>query len=397
MTTTNGPSDPQSTHQTADSAPRTSSDQALAEPLGQAPNGSGAEPAAQPGTGGGPKSPPWKLLISGLLIALVMTTIMVTTYVQAEHGVVAHNLPWGQVGQSSLTSAVQQKVSLKIHTYANQSDLETAANHTKIYGGFVASTNTLIISEAASLWAPGTMPAYYEEAAKAQGQTLSTPVVINKLPKQDPLGSVPGLVGFVLTVAGYLASTMAMQRTGRASARRRVLSLICYAIIASLVFNLIVGPILGAYPNVGSNFWPLWGEFALMCLTAALLAATLQSLIGPFGTLATVVILVFFGNPSTGGVNGTAYLPPFWQFLGPILPPWNGMTLIRNTLYFHGNAITQQLIVLSIYVIVGAALVTVFSWGRLLWWRGPKSRPRPPRHQAISPQEEVGVAAVPPG
>jgi hypothetical protein len=240
------------------------------------------------------------------------------------------------------------------------------------------------------------MPAYYEKAAKAQGQKLTTPVVINKLPQQDPEGSVPGLVTFVLLVAAYLAATLALQRTGTASARRRVLSRICCAVIAGLVFNLIVEVILGAYPNVGSNFWPLWGELALMCIAVALLAARLQSLIGPIGTLVTVIIVVFFGNPSTGGVNGTAYLASFWQFLGPILPPWNGMTLIRNTLYFHGNAIIQQLIVRSIYVVVGAALVTIFSRGRLLWWRGPKSS-RPPRRRAITPQEQVGIAAVPPG
>jgi hypothetical protein len=58
-------------------------------------------------------------VIVGLLIALVMTSIMVSTYVGAEHGVVAHNLPWGVTGSSSLTTAVQQKVDLQIHNYAN--------------------------------------------------------------------------------------------------------------------------------------------------------------------------------------------------------------------------------------------------------------------------------------
>lgn len=377
------------------STSRTGDEQA-AELLRQATDGSGPERAAK-GEAAEDKSPRWRLLIVGLVIALVMTTIMVTTYVQAEHAVVAHNLPWGQVGQSPLTTAVQKNVSLKIHSYSSQQDLENAANKTTVYGGFVAQTNTLVISEAASLWAPGVMPAYYEKAARAQGVKLGIPKVINKLPEQDPEGVVPGLVTFVLLVAGYLASTLAMQRTGRAAAQRRVSSLLLYSVVAGLVFNVIVGPILGAYPDVGSNFWPLWGEFALMCLAVALLAATLQSAIGPIGTLVTVIIVVFFGNPSTGGVNGTAYLPPFWQFLGPILPPWNGMTLIRNTLYFDGNAITQQIIVLSVYVIVGAILVTIFSWGRLLWWRGPKGPDRAPRSEAISPQEEVGVAAVPPG
>jgi hypothetical protein len=128
----------------------------------------------------------------------------------------------------------------------------------------------------------------------------------------------------------------------------------------------------------------------------AMLAATLQSLIGPMGTLVTVILVIFLGNPTTGGVNGTAYLPSFWQFLGPILPPWNAMTLIRNTLYFGGRATTQQIIVLCLYAVVGAALVTIFSWGRLLWWRGPKGAGRTKQHDAISPAEEVGIAAIPP-
>jgi hypothetical protein len=348
-------------------------------------------------------------VISGLLIALVMTTIMVTTYVQSQHGVVAHNLPWGEVGQSPLTAQVQKSVSLDLKSYPSLSAMEQAARETKIYGGFVASTNTIMISEASSLWAPGAMPAAYlkaaKEAAKVQGrklgpaqvQNLGTPVVVNKLPKQDPEGVVPGLVPFVLLVAGYLGSTLAMQRTGAAAAHRRVALLAGYAVVAGLVFNVIVGPILGAYPDVGTNFWPLWGEFALMCLAVALVTATLQSAIGPIGTLVAVAVLVFFGDTSTGGANGTAYLPPFWQFLGPILPPWNGVTLIKNTLFFDGNAITQPIIVLSLYVVVGVALVTYFSWGRLLWWRGPKGTEGPKRREEISPAEQIGVAAVPPG
>jgi hypothetical protein len=40
-----------------------------------------------------PRPPSWRALITGLLIALVMTTIMVTTYVTAQHAVVARDLP----------------------------------------------------------------------------------------------------------------------------------------------------------------------------------------------------------------------------------------------------------------------------------------------------------------
>jgi hypothetical protein len=112
------------------------------------------------------KAPMWGPLLIGLLIALVMVTIMATTYISANHPVVAHNLPWGVTGSSPVTTEVQQSVSLDIHQYATQADLENVANHAEIYGGFVPQTNTLIINVAASLWAPFVMPEAYLKAAE---------------------------------------------------------------------------------------------------------------------------------------------------------------------------------------------------------------------------------------
>ena len=112
------------------------------------------------------------------------------------------------------------------------------------------------------------------------------------------------------------------------------------------MIDLIAGRIPGGYPGVGIHFWVLWPICAFIAFAVAVLAATLQSLIGPVGTLAAVVIVVFIGNPSTGGVNGVGFPPPFWQAIGVVLPPRNGLYLIRNTLYFGGNDITVPLIVL---------------------------------------------------
>jgi hypothetical protein len=238
----------------------------------------------------------------------------------------------------------------------------------------------------------------YEKAAKQAGVKLQVKE-INTFPSQDPEGVVPGIALFVLLLAGYLGSTFAMQRTKTASAHHRVLALLGHAVVAALVIDLLAGPILGAYPNVGSNFWKLWPEFALVCFAVALLAATLQSLIGTMGTLVAIILIVFIGNPSTGGGNGVAFLPPFWQSIGVVLPPRNGLYVIRNTLYFHGNSITQPIIVLAIYVLVGGVLVTIVSWEQLQWWRADKDRGSggAKRPEVISPDEETGTAAIPPG
>jgi len=82
-----------------------------------------------------------------------------------------------------------------------------------------------------------------------------------------------------------------------------------YSVVAALVIDLIRRSNPRGISDVGTNFWTLWPEFTLICLAVALLAATFQRLFGPLGTLLTVIVVIFLGNPSTGGGNGVAYLP----------------------------------------------------------------------------------------
>lgn len=79
-----------------------------------------------------------------------------------------------------------------------------------------------------------------------------------------------------------------------------------------------------------------------------------------------MIVILQFGNPSSGGSNGAAYLTPFWNDLGSFLPPRNAFLLLRNTLYFDGNGIAQPLFVLLAYAINGAAV-----FGFLDWYRSP--------------------------
>ena len=81
----------------------------------------------------------------------------------------------------------------------------------------------------------------------------------------------------------------------------------------------------------------------------------------------TMIVLIQFGNPSSGGSNGVPYLPQFWNDLGPFLPPRNAYLLLRNAIYFDGNGIGQALTVLLIYLVLAAAIL-----GFLDWYRSPE-------------------------
>ena len=70
-----------------------------------------------------------------------------------------------------------------------------------------------------------------------------------------------------------------------------------------------------------------------------------------------VVLFVIFGAPASGGTVPAPFLPDFWRTFGPYLPAGAGTTLVRNTVYFGGNAIAGSLIVLAGYLVAGALTV----------------------------------------
>ena len=109
-----------------------------------------------------------------------------------------------------------------------------------------------------------------------------------------------------------------------------------FAIVAGLVVDLIVCLWLGGFAT--GKFWIVWPIAALIILVAAGIAALRQKVLGSLGTLVTVIVVMLFGNPSSGGPTGPPYLPTFWRDIGPFLPSRNAYILLHNTLYFRGTA-----------------------------------------------------------
>jgi hypothetical protein len=90
----------------------------------------------------------------------------------------------------------------------------------------------------------------------------------------------------------------------------------------------------------------------------------LQKLVGAAGTLLTIIVIMMFGNPSSGGSIGVPYLPAFWRAIGPFLPPRNAYILLHNAIYFHGNGTTQALVVLLLYFVIAAVALSLLGWFR---------------------------------
>jgi hypothetical protein len=304
-------------------------------------------------------------IMVALGVCAIMQCLFATTYMSAGHAPKATSLPFGVTGPSPILTAAEKDISLSVTRYPSESAAKAAIDQTTIWGALIPSgtSATLIVVPSISDLAPLDLAVRFQDAAKSAGQKLTVqqyaPV---PLAAKDPFGLVQGLMLVPLLVGGYMSATLLMAATGRAAGRWRAAQLAGFAIVAGLVVDLIVCYWLQGFPS--GKFWITWPICSLIIAAVAFVAAILQKLIGAAGTLLTIIVVILFGNPSSGGANWVPCLPAFWRDIGPYLPPRNAYILLHHTIYFNGHGITQALTVLLIYLAVGAAILGVLDWRR---------------------------------
>ncbi|MEW1655385.1 DUF3533 domain-containing protein [Streptomyces sp. NPDC093707] len=161
-------------------------------------------------------------------------------------------------------------------------------------------------------------------------------------------------------VGGYLCAAILAISAGARPANLhraviRLAALALYAIAAGLAGAIVVGPVLDALPG---SLFGLWGLGALIVFAVGATTLAFQGLLGIIGIGLAILVIVVFGNPSAGGAYPYPLLPPFWRAIGPALPPGAGTWAARSITYFHGQALTGPLLVLSAWA-VGGVLITL--------------------------------------
>jgi hypothetical protein len=323
-----------------------------------------------------------KNLVAPVGFALVLITLFAVNYTSSGHEPVANNMPFGVVGSTSLVDAAQgDLLSLKVTQYPDKDSATDAMNRGEIYGALVTteSDTELIVVSSISALSPLDLAASFEEAATRSGEKITVkPYAPTPLAPKDPYALVLAIILVTLLVGGYMSAALLTTVVGSASARWRGLWLAGFAIATGLFIDVVATYWLEGIPS--ASFWIVWPILSLIILVVALFAAVLRRLLGPAGILVTLILIIQFGNPSSGGSNGAAYLPPFWQGIGPVLPPRNAYLLLRNTVYFEGNGISQPLTVLLAYAVITAVVL-----GFLDWFKSPElSVPGVDQHTATS-------------
>jgi hypothetical protein len=309
------------------------------------------------------------LVLGGLLVQLAF----VVSYVGAFHSPTPHRIP--------VAVAAPQQVSAKIVAQLDALDGEpveaTAAPSTaaarqwvltrKADAAFLFDPNgaedTLLVASAGGPSVSQTATQIAQKIEAAQKRQITVTDI-----RPPNTGDGRGMTSFYLVlgwvIGGYLTATiMGMAAGARPANRQRTLIrlavLVLYAVASGIAGTVVVGPVFDA---LGGHFWALSGIGTLVVLASAATALALQTLLGLAGTGLVILLFVVLGNPSSGGVYPAPLLPSFWSAIGQALPPGAGTTLVRNTVYFSGHAVTTAVWVLGAYAVGGAVLAWAASW-----------------------------------
>ncbi|MER7699529.1 MULTISPECIES: DUF3533 domain-containing protein [unclassified Streptomyces] len=221
-------------------------------------------------------------------------------------------------------------------------------------------TDTLLVASAGGPSASTAATEILREVSRAQNRTL----VVRDVRPPDA-GDSRGLSSFYLvlswTIGGYLAASALNMAAGskRPTLLRtliRLTAMLPYAFVSGIGGAIIVGPVLDCLPGA---FWELVGIGTLVVFASGAVGVALQSLAGTIGLGLTIAIFTVLGNPSSGGVYPASLLPPFWSAIGQALPPGAGTTVVRNTVYFDGNATAGALWVLGAWAFGGIAVAVL--------------------------------------
>lgn len=314
-------------------------------------------------------------------------------YLGAFHAPKAHELPIAIVGDEATTKQLGESLEQKSdHAYKSISLTDTTAaeaqlKNQEVYAiyqpAFPQATITVASANGKSLVQPITQSltqldqAYQAQArqtlaaqpdkAPLASQAIVAPNIHDAapLPAGDSNGATLFYIAFSAVFGGYLAAVAVNLVRGKRNFSRRlayirIAGFALFSVVVSLGVGLIA--VYGVDAVAHDHYWTIVGIASLTTFGVSLIASSLVSLLGVFGTALVILLFVVLGTPASGGpvplpLTGEG----LWQTLAPLLPTGAAFGALRQSVYFDSLYVMSHLWTLIIYIAVGAGILVSYG------------------------------------
>ena len=340
--------------------------------MSEMPNTPPAAANATPATRQGFLGELWDAVAPGRTFALVIAVMLIQlgfvfSYVGAFHHPTPHGVPIALVAPAQVSGRLVRELNaihghpLHATAVADQAVGRTLLRHGSTSGVLIVNptgkTDALLVAGGGGA---AIATAVEDVIAQVEATQHRSATVTDALPAQP--GDARGLTDFYLVIGwligGYLVAALLSiaTRARPANTRRAIIRLIVlvpYAILSGFGGAIIVGPVLGALTG---HLLAMAALGALVVYCAATVTMAFQVFLGTIGVGLTLVLFVILGNPSAGGAYQAPLLPGFWRTISPALPNGAGVEALRRIVYFGSYNITDNLLIISAYIVVATTL-----------------------------------------
>ncbi|MFF7334975.1 ABC transporter permease [Streptomyces sp. NPDC090306] len=308
-----------------------------------------------------------------VMIVLITGSLFVSIFLAAFHAPQPHNLPVAVVGTGAQAEQVADGLErglpggFEVKDYADEDSARHALQERDVYAAYVvgdSASSELLYAGANGPTVTSTLVGAFSGVAQASGDRLVQKDVV-PASAGDTRGMSVFYAGFGIVLAGFLFGTMTYQMAPRLQYRRRMASLGTFAVLGGIIVALITGSLgFAALPG------PFLGIAVIVALIAAAVGGTTMAFVRLFGkagmSLASVVLLTF-GNATSGGTLPPAYLPDWLKPLSGILPGGVGVRALQGLSHFDNDGLVVGVLTLATWALAAAAL---------LYWRDSHSTRR---------------------
>ncbi|MEU9855200.1 hypothetical protein [Streptomyces sp. NPDC047974] len=313
-------------------------------------------------TGPNPTNAALRHVLGHLLTPLLMCLGMGLAYLGAFHAPQPHDLRVDVVGSGPATQVLAQTLhdkadgALDVRTVPDRATAADALLHQDSYGAYIPGDHPeLLVASASSDTSAMAVEKVFTEVAAGQ----DAPLKVTDLAPTAP-GDPTGQGVFFLLVAVSIGAYASVAVIGAAGAalplRIRGLLAVGTALVVSLIGTLFAGPVFHLVDHGLAGVWALSWLYAAGIL---LIGVGLHTYLRRWTTLGVMVLFVMLNFTSSGGIYRPELQPGFF---GSLHAFWNGAGLvegIRSHVYFDGHALGGHLLVLTLWLLAGIALVTL--------------------------------------
>lgn len=310
-------------------------------------------------------------------IVLVIGSLFVSVFLAAFHDPKPHDLPVAVVGTGTQVERVVDGLEygmpggFEVKSYDDESSARQAVRERVVYAAYVigdGASSKLLYAGANGPTVTSTVSGAFSGVAQASGGHLTQQDVAPPSAGDTRSMSV-FYAGFGIVLAGFLFGMMTYQMAPRLQFRWRMASLAAFSVLGGVVVALITGSI--GFEALPGSFLGITGVIALMAAAVGGTTMAFMRLFGKAGMSLAAVVLLTFGNATSGGTLPPAYLPDWLQPLAEILPVGVGVRALQGLSHFENDGLLVGVLVLAAWT-----LVTVAA----LYWRDSHS----PRRKAAA-------------